>query len=190
MHRARRHRLGALRRVAQNEDGFAECRCLLLNSARVREHDIHACHEIGERFVVQRVDEVHVRQLTQLLTHDFAYLRITVYGEYDLHVPHLVHDVVNGAVDVAHRLAEILAAMRRHEEDAVVLKVHLRKLRREHIVGTHGMVQGIDDGIARDEDALLRYPLCCKIIVCRRRRGKMQGRDAAREAAIHLLGER
>ena len=50
--------------------------------------------------------------------------------------------------------------MRRHEEDAVVLKVHLRKLRREDVVGAYGMIQRVDDGIARDEDAPLGHALC------------------------------
>ena len=101
-----------------------------------------------------------MRQPAQLLTYDLAYLRIAVYGEDDLHVPHLVHDVVNGTINVAHRLAEVLAAMRRHEEDAVMLKVHLRKLRWEDVVGAYGMMQCVDDGIARDEDAPLGHALC------------------------------
>ena len=72
----------------------------------------------------------------------------------------------------------------------MIFEVHTPKLCGEYIVGTHGMVQCVDDGVPRDEDVRLWNPLGEEIRVRGRRRCKMQGRDAARKATVHLLGER
>ena len=72
----------------------------------------------------------------------------------------------------------------------MICKVHAAEICRQHIVRAHGMMQGINDGIARDKDALFRHPLGTKVLVRRRRRCKVQGCNASREAAVHLLGER
>ena len=52
------------------------------------------------------------------------------------------------------------------------------------------MMEGINDGIARHEDAPLGNPLRREVVVRRCGRCKMKGRDTAREPPIHLLGER
>ena len=72
----------------------------------------------------------------------------------------------------------------------MLCKVHAAELCREYVVRPHGMVERIDDGIARDEDAPLGNPLGAKIRMRGRRRCKVQGCDAARKAAVHLLRER
>ena len=72
----------------------------------------------------------------------------------------------------------------------MVSKVHIGKFSRKYIVRPHGMMECVDDGVSRDENTPLGYTLREKIRVRGRCRSKVQGRNAAREAAVHLLGER
>ena len=92
---------------------------------------------------------------------------------------------------MAHRLAEVLAAVRRDEDDALVLEVDvLEGFLLEVKVIAHRVVQGIDDCVARDEDGLGRHILCEQIGLRRARRREVEVGDAACQAAVHLLGER
>ena len=59
----------------------------------------------------------------ELLPHDLAHLRVLVHGEDDLHVGELLRELLERLVDMAHGLAEILAAMRRHEDHAFLREV-------------------------------------------------------------------
>ena len=97
---------------------------------------------------------------------------------------------MNGAVDVTHRLAEVFAAMRGNEKNTVIGELDLRELCRQHIVGTYGVMECIDDGVARHEDAPLGNPLRREVIMRRCSGCKMKRRNTARQPPIHLLGER
>ena len=183
--------LRALRRVAQHEDRLAKRRRLLLDSARIREDQVGPMHEVGKWLVVERVDEVDFRQSAELFVDDLADLRILVDREDDLDVVELLRQLLERLVDVAHRLAEVLAAMRRDEDDALILEVNvLERLLLEVEVIADRVVQCIDDRIARDEDGFRRDVLREQVGLRRARRRKVEVGDAARQAAVHLLRER
>ena len=88
-----------------------------------------------------------------------------MHGEDDLHILQLLYHVADRTVDMAHRFAEILPAMGRDEKDTVIPKIDLRQFLRQHVVFPNGMVQGIDNGVARDKDTPIRDTLRAQILI-------------------------
>ena len=81
--------------------------------------------------------------------------------------------------------------MRRHENDAPPPAAEaVEQCIVEAEILAHRLLQGVDDRIARDEDAAFTHALSQEIRLCRHRRCKMEVGDRSRELAIHLLGKR
>ena len=117
-------------------------------------------HEVGERLVVERIDEVDLRESAELFVDDFADLRVLVDREDDLDVVELLRQLLERLVDMAHRLAEVLAAVRRDEDDALVLEVDvLEGFLLEVKVIAHASRLVVDDRMR------LSYSLCHLIMV-------------------------
>ena len=97
---------------------------------------------------------------------DFADFRVLVYGEYDLHVIELLRQCFQGFVDMAHRFAEILAAMCRHEDDALIHEINILQefILKSEIV-PHRMMQGIDDCVSRHENGFWSHMFCQQILL-------------------------
>ena len=114
-----------------------------------------------------------------------------MHREYRFDVGKFLDKFLERLINVAHRLAEILTPMRRHEHDATPSAAEAVEQRIvEGKILTHRLLQGVDDRIARDEDAVFIHALAQKIRLCRHRRRKMEVGDRSRELAVHLLGKR
>ena len=114
-----------------------------------------------------------------------------MHGEDDLNVRELLRETAQCFVNMAHGLAEVLATVCRHEDDALVREVHiLQDFILEAKVILYRMMQRIDDRIARHEDLILWHVLGQQVLLGRSRRCEMQVGDAAGELAVHFLGER
>ena len=114
-----------------------------------------------------------------------------MHREHRLDVGKFLDKLLERLIDVAHRLAEILTPMRRHEHDApppATEAVEQRII--EGKILPHRLPQGVDDRIARDEDAAFIHALAQKVRLCRHRRRKMEVGDRSRELAVHLLRKR
>lgn len=185
LQRACCHALGTLGGVAHDEHGLAQARGLLLDAARVGEDDVADGHEVVEVENLERVDDMQPVEAVQLLVRRLADERVHVDGVDCLGVGVLLHHAADGAEHAAHRLAQVLAAVRRDEDEAGAL----RPL--ELGVGValaHGGAQGIDAGVAGDPDPGLGLALPEQILLARLRRGKVILAHDVDRLAVELLG--
>jgi len=103
-------------------------------------------------------------------------------------------ELAQGETDVAHAVAEALAAVAGHQHQAAS---------GELLGGQGGCARGgiavepggdrlqcVDHGVAGDHDALRRHALAVQVVGRIRRRRVVPGRELAGQAAVHLLGER
>src|SRR5699024_1352443 len=142
----RHHRFRPLSALAHHQHGFTEARGLLLNAARIGEHEVGDAEHPGELSVCERFDKEHVVDVCHSWLDRPPHLRILVDGEDDGEAWVLPGEICHRPADLLHLRAEILTAMRRHKEDlptgagsvlalqplqALVFKAHLQGLRRE-----------------------------------------------------------
>lgn len=149
LQRAGGHALGALRGVAHDEHRLAQARRLLLDAARVGEDEVARGHEVVEVEYLERIDDMKSVEAVQLLVSCLTDERVHVDGVDRLGVGMLLHHAANGAEHAVHGLAQVLAAVRRDEDEAGAL----RPL--ELGVGVpvaHGSAQGVDAGVSGDPD--------------------------------------
>ena len=144
------HALGALGGVAHDEHGLAETWRLLLDAAGVGEDEVRASHEVVEVNDLQRVDDAQAVEAVQFLVRRLPHLRVHVYGVDGLGVRPLLHDPADGAEHAVHGLAQVLPAVRRDEDEAGPLRPVERGVR---VALPHRVAEGVDAGVARDEDS-------------------------------------
>ena len=147
LQRAGGHALGALRGVAHDEHRLAKARGLLLDAARVGEDEVARRHEVVEVEHLERVDDVQAVEAVKLLVGGLADERVHVDGVDRLGVGVLLHHAADGAEHAVHGLAQVLAAVRRDEDEAGALGPV------EFGVGValaHGGAQGVYAGVAGD----------------------------------------
>lgn len=121
LQRAGGHALGALGCVAHDEHRFAQARGLLLDAAGVGEDEVARRHEVVEVENFERVDDVEPVEAVQLLVRRLANERVHVDGVDSLGVWVLLHHAADGAEHAVHGLAQVLAAVRRDEDEAGAL---------------------------------------------------------------------
>ena len=123
---------GALRRVAHDEHGFAQPRGLLLDAARVGEHDVGPLHQADEGEIFQRFDEKHVPGLTagaaEHLVHGAPHVGVEVEGVDKVDRRVAQGQIAQGVADVQEALAEVFAAVARDEHEAAVPRVEARRV--------------------------------------------------------------
>lgn len=156
------HALGTLGGVAHDEHGLAQARGLLLDAARVGEDDVADGHEVVEVENLERVDDMQPVEAVKLLVRRLADERVHVDGVDRLGVGVLLHHAADGAKHAVHRLAQVLATVRRDEDEAGAL----RSL--ELGVGiaiAHSGAQGVDSRVAGDPDLRLRLALVQKVLL-------------------------
>lgn len=149
--RAGLHALGALGGVAHDEDGLSEGGRLLLDAARIGEDEVAAGHEVVEADDLERVNNPQAAEAVQLLVGGLPHLRVHVDGVYGLGVRPLLHDAADGAEHAVHGLAQVLPAVRGDEDEPAPLGPVERGV---GVALPHRVAQGVDAGVARDEDAL------------------------------------
>lgn len=184
LQRAGRHALGALRGVAHDEHGLAQARGLLLDAARVGEDEVARGHEVVEIEHLERVDNVQAVEAVELLVRRLADERVHVDGVDRLGVGMLLHHAADGAEHAVHGLAQVLAAVRRNEDEAGAF----RPL--ELGVGValaHGGAQSVDAGVAGDPDPGLELALAEQVLLARLRGREVVLAHDVDRLAVELL---
>lgn len=185
LQRAGGHALGAFGGVTHDEHRLAQAWGLLLDAARVGKDEVAGGHEVVEVEHLERVDDVQAVEAVELLVGGLADERVHVDGVDRLGVRMLLHHAADGAEHAVHGLSQVLAAVRRDEDEARAL----RPL--ELGVGValeHGGAQGVDSRVAGDPDLRLRLALIEKVLLTRLSGGEIiLGNDVDR-LAVELLG--
>lgn len=184
LQRAGRNALGALSGVAHDEHRLAQARGLLLDAAGVGEDEVARRHEVVEVENLERVDDVQAVEAVELLVRRLADERVHVDGVDRLGVGVLLHHAADGAEHVVHGLAQVLAAVRRDEDEAGALRpVELGM----GVAFAHGGAQGVDAGVAGDPDLRLRLALAEQVLLAGLRRGEVVLADDVHGLAVELL---
>lgn len=185
LQRAGGHALGALGGVAHDEHRLAQTRGLLLDAAGVGEDEVARGHEVVEVENFERVDDVKAIEAVQLLVRRLADERVHVDGVDRLGVGVLLHHAADGAEHAVHGLAQVLAAVRRDEDEAGAFGPL------ELGVGVplaHGGAQGVDAGVPGDPDLGFGLALVEQVLLARLRRGKIVLAHDVDGLAVELLG--
>lgn len=184
LQRAGGHALGALGGVAHDEHRLAQARGLLLYAARVGEDEVARGHEVVEVEHLERVDDVQAVEAVQFLVCRLADERVHVDGVDRLGVGVLLHHAADGAEHAVHGLSQVLAAVRRDEDEAGALgPVELGV----GIALAHGGAQGVDPGVAGDPDFGLRLALVQKVLLAGLRGGEVVLAHDVDRLAVELL---
>lgn len=184
LQRACRHALGALGGVAHDEHRLAQTRGLLLDAARVGEDEVAGVHEVVEVEHLERVDDVEPVEAVELLVRRLADERVHVDGVDRLGVRMLLHHAADGAEHAVHGLAQVLAAVRRDEDEAGALgPLELRV----GVAPAHGGAQGVDAGVAGDPNLGFGLALVEQVLLARLRRGEIVLAHDVDGLAVELL---
>lgn len=162
LQRAGGHALGALGGVAHDEYRFAQARGLLLDAARVGEDDVARGHEVVEVENLERVDDMQPVEAVKLLVRRLADERVHVDGVDRLGVGVLLHHAADGAKHAVHGLAQVLATVRRDEDEAGALRPLELGV---GIAIANGGAKGVDSRVAGDPDLRLRLALVQKVLL-------------------------
>lgn len=185
LQRAGGNALGTLGGVAHHEHGLAQTRRLLLDAARVCQDEVARGHEVVEVENLERVDDVQAVEAVEFLVGGLADERVHVDGVDRLGVGVLLHHASDGAEHAVHGLAQVLAAVRRDEDETGALgPVELG-------VGVslaHGGAQGVDTGVAGHPDFAFRLALIEQVLLARLRRGEVVLAHDVDRLAVELLG--
>lgn len=185
LQRAGGHALGALGGVAHDEHRLAQARGLLLYAARVGEDEVARGHEVVEVEHLERVDDVQAVEAVQLLVRCLADERVHVDGVDRLGVGMLLHHAADGAEHAVHGLTQVLAAVRRDEDEAGALRPLELGM---GVALAHGGAQGIDSGVAGDPDLRLRLALAKQVLLARLRGCEVVLAHDIDGLAVELLG--
>lgn len=166
LQRAGCHALGALRGVAHDEHRLAQTRCLLLDAARVGEDEVAGGHKVVEVEHLERVDDVQAIKAVQFLMRRLADERVHVDGVDSLGVGVLLHHAADGAEHAVHGLAQVLAAVRRDEDEA---GTHRPLELGMGVSLAHGGAQGVDARVAGDPNLGFGLTLPEQVLLARLR---------------------
>lgn len=161
LQRAGGHALGALGGVAHHEHRLAKARGLLLDATGVGEDEVARGHEVVEVEHLERVDDVQAVEAVELLVRGLADERVHVDRVDRLGVRVLLHHAADGAEHAVHGLAQVLAAVRRDEDEAGALRPLELWM---GVALAHGCAQGVDARVAGDPDLGLRLALVQKVL--------------------------
>lgn len=136
------------------------------------------------------MDEVNAVIAAEEFLRSLADIRAEVHRINEVYIRICFAQLGNGAADVLHRLAVVLAAVRGNEDNAVVLKVQrFELLIAELEIRLYGHVDRINNRVAHDKHAVCDTFLC-KIITVARSRRKVQRCNLTGQLAVHFLRER
>ena len=184
LQRAGGHALGALGGVAHDEHGLAQARGLLLDAARVGEDEVAGGHEVVEVENLERVDDVQAVEAVQLLVRRLADERVHVDGVDSLGVGVLLHHAADGAEHAVHGLSQVLAAVRRDEDEA---GTHRPVKLGMGVSLAHGGAQGVDAGVPGDPNLGFGLALVEQVLLACLRRGEIVLAHDVDGLAVELL---
>lgn len=183
---------GALGFLAEDEDRFAEGGTFFLNAAGVGDEEIGAAHEVDERDVVERGDEVDVGLSGEQAVDGVLHVGVGVDGVDDLNAG------ANGEsperlADALETGAEAFAAVG-GDNDETSGRVEERPVHTtcEGAVdeAIADVENGVDSRVAGDVNAFRGDAFPAEIAGGPRRGGEVEIGDPAGEDPVHLLGER
>lgn len=183
--RAGSYALGALSGVTHDEHRLAQARGLLLDAARVGEDEVARRHEVVEVEHLERVDDVEPVEAVELLVGRLSDERVHVDGVDSLGVGMLHHHAADGAEHAMHGLAQVLAAVRRDEDEAGALGPVELGVR---VSLAHGGAQGVDARVAGDPDPGLGLALAQKVLLAGLRGGEVELAHDVDRLAVEFLG--
>lgn len=184
LQRAGGNAFGALGGVAHYEHRLAQARGLLLDTAGVGEDEVARRHEVVEVEHLERVDDVQAVEAVELLVRRLADERVHVDRVDSLGVGVLLHHAADGAEHAVHGLSQVLAAVRRDEDEAGALgPVELRM----GVAFAHGGAQGVDAGVSGYPDLGLGLALVEQILLACLRGGKVVLAHDVDGLAVELL---
>lgn len=185
LQRAGGNALGVLGGVAHDEHRLAQARGLLLDAARVGEDEVARGHEVVEVENLERVDDVQTVEAVELLVGRLADERVHVDRVDRLGVRMLLHHAADGAEHAVHGLAQVLAAVRRDEDEARTLRpVELGV----GVALAHGGAQGVYAGVAGNPDLGLGLALGEEVLLAGLRGGEVVLAHDVHRLAVELLG--
>ena len=180
---AGRNALGALGGVPQDDNRLAQ-RGLLLDATGVGEDEVARGHEVVEVEHLERVDDVEPVEAVELLVRCFADERVHVDGVDRLGVGVLLHHAADGAEHAVHRLTQVLAAVRRDEDEAGTLRPVKLGM---GVSLAHGGAQGVDARVAGDPDPGLGLALAEQVLLAGLRGGEVVLAHDVDGLAVELL---
>lgn len=184
LQRAGGHALGTFRGVAHDEHRFAQARGLLLDAAGVGEDEVTRRHEVVEVEHLERVDDVQAVEAVELLVGGLSDERVHVDGVDRLGVGVLLHHAADGAEHAVHGLAQVLAAVRRDEDEAGAFRpIELGM----GVPLAHGGAQGVDAGVAGDPDPGLGLALAEQVLLAGLRGREVVPAHDVNRLAVELL---
>lgn len=184
LQRAGGNALGALGGVAHDEHRLAQARGFLLDAAGVGEDEVARRHEVVEVEHLERVDDVQAVEAVELLVRRLADERVHVDRVDSLGVGVLLHHAADGAEHAVHGLSQVLAAVRRDEDEAGALgPVELRM----GVAFAHGGAQGVDAGVSGYPDLGLGLALAEQVLLTGLRGGEVVLADDVDGLAVKLL---
>ena len=185
LQRAGGHALGALGGVAHDEHRLAQTRRLLLDAARVCQDEVARGHEVVEVENLERVDDMQAVEAIELLVRRLADERVHMDGVDCLGVGVLLHHAADGAEHAVHGLSQVLAAMRRDEDETGALRPLELGM---GVPLAHGGAKGVDAGVAGDPDLRLRLALVQKVLLAGLSGGEVVLAHDVDSLAVELLG--
>ena len=206
MNGTRSESLRALRRVTHNQDWLTQAGRLLLYATRVGQHHAALIHQIDKLQILQRFDKEHIPQVAQIITkhlmNRFTHIRIEVHRIDKIHLGIFVLQVADGRHHVDEPFSEVLPSMPSNQDQlATIIQtsyIIARISQHLHLFGSQRAValqllnhpmQRINHRIACDKN-LAMHLLLQQILLRKRRRREIIGRDATRYLSVHLLRPR
>lgn len=142
-------------------------------------------HEVVEVENLERVDDVKSVEAVQLLMSRLADERVHVDGVDRLGVGVFLHHAADGAEHAVHGLSQVLAAVRRDEDEARALRpVELGV----GVALAHGGAQGVYAGVAGNPDPGLGLALGEEVLLAGLRGGEVILAHDVDGLAVELLG--
>ena len=181
---------GALGRLAHHQHGLPERGGLLLDAARVGEHNVRAAQETDEGRVIDRRQQVHAFETAEDLSDRLLHVGVQVHGVDQLDVAVALDQRPQGAAQLLEGRPEVLAPVRRHQDQAAPLReVRERAPVARGDVARHPL-QGVDDGVAGDGDLVCGYVLAEQVVARPVGRGEVPLGERGRHRPVELLRER
>ena len=138
--------------IAQNENRFAERRGFFLDAATIRHDEIGALHEVMKVQNIKWSDKADTVIIAEDFLRDGLDFRVKVDRVNNFDVVVRFDKAAHSGKHLAHRLAEVFAAVRGDENEAIVTDP-IESL--VMIVLVDGGFQSVDSGVAGDEDFLV-----------------------------------
>src|SRR5690554_3969239 len=200
-YRARLNCFRPLCGITHNQDRLAQTGRLLLHTTTISQYQISLLHQKNERFITQRLDQMHIAGITQQTFHRLLNVGVEMNGINVVRLGVRLCKSTQSLADVLETLTKVLPSVPSHKN--VLLSQHSRVQARRSQSSLHlhlqfsrlvnlldYPLQGINNRIARNGDGGRIDMLVKQGILIPLRRSEMHSRQAPRQHTVSLLGPR